>query len=361
MSLKRDEIMLLTVVGTLLGLGLLMVFNASSVKAFHLNGQSSFFLGRQVIFAIFGAVALFLCAKFDYHWWSKLTLPLVLLSILLLGLVLVPGIGHQVKGATRWIKTPFFNLQASEFCKLSFVIYLSAYLAKKGDKIRDFKRGLLPPLIILGIVVALLMQEPDFGSSVVIAALTIILIFVSGARFKHLAGLGLLGGVAIFAAIAGKGYRLDRLTSFLNWQGQGTSHQLKQSLIAYGAGGISGVGAGNSAQKLFYLPEAYTDFIVAVWAEEFGLIGVTFLAFLVFMLLLIGLKISRSAPDRLGTILAFGLTLLLVLQMTVNYWVTLGLLPTKGLTFPFFSYGGSSLCVSLAAVGVLLNVSRQTR
>ena len=359
--MKRIEIILLVVVGTLLCLGLLMVFNASSIKAFHLNGQSGYYLGRQVIFAIFGSVALFLCAKFDYHWWSKLTLPLILLSITLLGLVLVPGIGHQVKGATRWIKTPFFNLQASEFCKLSFIIYLCAYLAKKGEDIRDFKRGLLPPLVILGIVVILLMQEPDFGSSVVIATLTVILVFVSGARFKHLLLIGLLGVVGIVAAIAGRGYRLERLTSFLNWQGKGISYQLKQSLIAYGSGGINGVGAGNSAQKLFYLPEAYTDFIVAVWAEEFGFIGVVVLASLILMFFLTGLKISRLAPDRLGTLLAFGLTLLLVLQMTVNYWVTLGLLPTKGLTFPFLSYGGSSLCVSLAAVGVLLNVSRQTR
>ncbi len=359
--MKRDEIVLLTVVGTLLGLGLLMVFNASSIKAFHFNGQSGYYLGRQAIFAILGGVALFLCSRFDYHWWSKLTVPLVLLSITLLGLVLVPGFGHQVKGAVRWIKTPFFNLQASEFCKLSFVIYLCAYLAKKGEGIRDFKRGLLPPLIILGIMVMLLMQEPDFGSSVVIAALTVILVFVSGARLKHLTLFGLIGVVGMIAAIAGRGYRMERLTSFLNWQGQGISYQLNQSLIAYGSGGISGVGAGNSAQKLFYLPEAYTDFIVAVWAEEFGFIGVAFLAFLILMLFLTGLKISRSAPDRLGTLLAFGLTLLLVLQMTVNYWVTLGLLPTKGLTFPFLSYGGSSLCVSLAAVGILLNVSRQTR
>ena len=359
--MKRDEIILLTVVGTLLCLGLLMVFNASSIKAFHLYGQSGYYLIRQMIFAIFGAVALFICSRFDYHWWSKLTLPLVLISITLLGLVLVPEIGHEVKGATRWIKTPFFNLQASEFCKLSFVIYLCAYLAKKGEAISDFKRGLLPPLIILSLVIILLMLEPDFGSSVVIATLTVILVFVSGARLKHLLMLGLVGVVGIVAAIAGSGYRMDRLISFLNWEGKGISYQLKQSLIAYGSGGLSGVGAGNSAQKLFYLPEAYTDFIVAVWAEEFGFIGVAFLAFLVLALFLTGLKISRSAPDRLGTLLAFGLTLLLVLQMTVNYWVTLGLLPTKGLTFPFLSYGGSSLCVSLAAVGVLLNVSRQTR
>lgn len=359
--MKRDEIILLTIVGTMLCLGLLMVFNASSIKAFHLNGKSGYYLLRQVIFAIFGVVALFICSRFNYHWWSKLTLPLVLASLILLGLVLVPGVGHQVKGAVRWIKTPFFNLQTSEFCKLSFVIYLCAYLAKKGEAISDFKRGLAPPLIILSLVITLLMMEPDFGSSVVIATLTIILVFVSGAQIKHLFMLGLLGVTGIVVAIAGRGYRMDRLTSFMNWDGQGISYQLKQSLIAYGSGGLSGVGAGNSSQKMFYLPEAYTDFIVAVWAEEFGFIGVAFLAFLVLSLLVIGIKISRSAPDRLGTLLAFGLTLLLVLQMTVNYWVTLGLLPTKGLTFPFLSYGGSSLCVSLAAVGVLLNVSRQTR
>ncbi|MBN2706778.1 MAG: putative lipid II flippase FtsW [Deltaproteobacteria bacterium] len=359
--MKRDEILLLTVVGTLLCLGLLMVFNASSIKAFHLYGQSSYYLGRQLIFALCGGVALFFCSRVDYHWWSRLTLPLVLLSIAVLGLVLVPGFGHQVKGAVRWIRTPFFNLQASEFCKLSFVIYLSAYLAKKGELISDFKRGLLPPLLVLSLLIGLLMMEPDFGSSVVIAALTVILVFVAGAKLKHLSLLGLVGLVCVVAAIAGRGYRMDRLTSFLGLGGKGISYQLKQSLIAYGAGGVSGVGAGNSGQKLFYLPEAYTDFIVAVWAEEFGFIGVAFLVFLVLALFLTGLKISRSAPDRFGTLLAFSLTLLLVLQMSINYWVSLGLLPTKGLTFPFLSYGGSSLCVSMAAIGVLLNVSRQTR
>ncbi|MBN2705969.1 MAG: putative lipid II flippase FtsW [Deltaproteobacteria bacterium] len=359
--MKREEIIILGVVGVFLCLGLLMVFNASSIKAFHLHGQSGYYLGRQTVFTLSGSLLLVLCRRFDYHWWSRLTLPLVLISLVLLALVLVPGIGHQVKGAVRWIRTPFFNLQASELCKLGFVIYLCAYLAKKEEAIQDFKRGLLPPLLILGLIVALLMQEPDFGSSVVIGVMAVVLVFIAGARLKHLVLLGLVGGLGIVIAIAGRGYRLERLISFLNWDGKGISYQLKQSLIAYGAGGLSGVGAGNSSQKLFYLPEAYTDFIVAVWAEEFGFIGVSLLVFLILMFFLTGLKVSRSAPDRFGELLAFALTLLLVLQMTVNYWVTLGLLPTKGLTFPFLSYGGSSLCVSLAAVGVLLNVSRQTR
>ncbi|HDS15190.1 MAG TPA: putative lipid II flippase FtsW [Proteobacteria bacterium] len=359
--MKREEIIVLGAVGAFLCLGLLMVFNASSIKAFHLHGQSGYYLGRQIVFTVSGSLLMVLCWRFDYHWWSRLTVPLVLISLALLALVLVPGVGHQVKGAVRWIKTPFFNLQASEICKVSFVIYLCAYLAKKEEALQDFKRGLLPPLLILGVLVGLLMQEPDFGSSVVIGVMTVILVFIGGARVKHLVLLGLVGSIGIVIAIAGRGYRLERLSSFLNWDGKGISYQLKQSLIAYGAGGMSGVGAGNSSQKLFYLPEAYTDFIVAVWAEEFGFIGVSLLVFLMLMFFLTGLKISRSAPDRFGELLAFALTLLLVLQMTVNYWVTLGLLPTKGLTFPFLSYGGSSLCVSLAAVGVLLNVSRQTR
>ena len=359
--MKREEVFLLAVVGSLLCLGLLMVFNASSIKAFHLYGNSAHYLTRQLLFFLLGGAALGLCRWFDYHWWSKLTLPLVLLSVGLLVVVLLPGVGHQVKGAVRWIRTPFFNLQASEFCKLSFMIYLCAYLARKEEKIEDFKTGLLPPLIILGVMVVLLMREPDFGSSVVIAVMTVVMVFVAGARFRHLSLLALSGAVLVVAAIAGRGYRLERLTSFLNWEGKGISYQLKQSLIAYGAGGVSGVGAGNSAQKLFYLPEAYTDFIVAVWGEEFGFTGVVLLVLLVAAFFIAGLRIANKAPDRFGMLLAFGLTTLLVLQMTVNYWVTLGLLPTKGLTFPFLSYGGSSLCVSLAAVGVLLNVSRQTR
>ena len=351
----------MTVVATMLCLGLLMVFNASSIKAFNAYGQSSHFLVRQLIFALFGGFALLLCARFDYHWWSKLTLPLIVISIGLLILVLMPGFGINVKGATRWIRTPLFNLQASEFCKLSFVIYLSAYLAKREGRLDDFKHGFLPPWIVLAVVVALLMKEPDFGSSVVLGALTFVLLFIAGARIKHLAVLGLIGACGVAAAIAGRGYRMQRLTSFLDVGGNSISYQLKQSLIAYGAGGVSGVGAGNSVQKLLYLPEAYTDFVVAVWAEEFGFVGIILLVLLVVLLFWVGLRISRSAPDRLGTILAFGVTLFLVLQMTVNLWVTLGLLPTKGLTFPFLSYGGSSLCVSLAAVGVLYNVSHQTR
>jgi cell division protein FtsW len=359
--MKRNEIVLLVVVSTMLCLGLLMVFNASSIKAFNIYGQSSHFLLRQLIFAIFGGIALFLCSRFDYHWWGKLTLPLVLLSFALLILVLVPGFGVNIKGATRWIRTPLFNLQASEFCKLSFVIYLCAYLAKREGQLDDFKRGFLPPWIILAVVIALLMKEPDFGSSVVLGALTFVLLFVAGARIKHLLIFSLIGAGGIVVAITGRGYRMQRLLSFLDVGGQGISYQLKQSLIGYGAGGLSGTGAGNGVQKLLYLPEAYTDFIVAVWAEEFGFVGIAFLVIMIMLLFWIGLRISRSAPDRLGTILAFGVTLFLVLQMTINFWVTLGLLPTKGLTFPFLSYGGSSLCVSLAAVGVLLNVSRQTR
>ncbi len=351
----------MSVVVMMLFLGLLMVFNASSIKAFNAYGQSSHYLLRQLIFAVLGGVALLLFARFNYHWWGKLTLPLVVISIGMLVLVLVPGFGVNVKGATRWIRTPLFNLQASEFCKLSFVIYLSAYLAKREGRMGDFKQDFLPPWIILGIIVALLMKEPDFGSSVVLGALTFVLLFVAGARIKHLALLGMIGICGIVVAIAGRGYRMQRLTSFLDVGGNSISYQLKQSLIAYGAGGLSGTGAGNSIQKLLYLPEAYTDFIVAVWAEEFGFIGIAILVVLILALLWVGLKISRSAPDRLGTILAFALTLFLVLQMTINFWVTLGLLPTKGLTFPFLSYGGSSLCVSLAAVGVLYNVSRQTR
>ncbi len=355
---KRNQIMLLGVVGCFLCLGLLMVYNASSVKAFHLSGQSGFFLSRQVIYAIGGGTLLFLGARIDYHWWLKLRILLVLAGFVLLVLVLVPGVGHQVKGATRWIRTPFFNLQASEFCKLAFIIYLCAYLVGKEEKIREFKKGLLPPLVIFAVYAALLMLEPDFGSTVVLAAMTMVLVFVGGARVRHLAGLFALVVALGTAAILHKGYRMARLTSFMSLTGRG-AYQLKQSLIAYGAGGLHGVGAGNSAQKLFYLPEAYTDFIVAVWAEEFGFIGVLILVGMILALFLAGLRIARSAPDRFGRLLAFGLTLFLVLQMTVNFWVTLGLLPTKGLTFPFLSYGGSSLSVSLAAIGVLLNVASQ--
>jgi cell division protein FtsW len=350
---------LLGVVSGLLCLGLLMVYNASSIKAFHLNGDSGFYLGRQLVYACLGGSLLFFAARIDYHWWQRLRFLVLLGGLALLVLVLVPGVGHQVKGATRWIRTPLFNLQASEFAKLSFVVYLAASLERKGEVIRELKRGLFPIFLVFGIFATLLMLEPDFGSCVVLGIMTLVLTFVAGARMQHFLGMLLTALVLVVPAVVTKGYRLQRLTSFLTLTGKG-AYQLKQSLIAYGTGGLYGVGAGNSAQKLYYLPEAYTDFIVAVWAEEFGFVGVVVLVALIFGLLFVGLKIARSAPDRFGELLAGGLTLFLVLQMTINFWVTLGLLPTKGLTFPFLSYGGSSLCASLAAVGVLLNVARQT-
>ncbi len=358
MEFKRDEMILLGVVAGFLSFGLLMVYNASSIKAFHLNGDSGFFLGRQLVYTCVGGLLLLLASRIDYHWWQRLRLLILMGGLTLLILVLVPGIGHQVKGATRWIRTPLFNLQASEFAKLAFIIYLAGCLERKGEQIRELKRGILPVLVILGFFIVLLMLEPDFGSSAVLAGMTLVMIFLAGGRLEHFLGLFLLGIVAAVPAVWGKSYRLQRLTSFWTLTGKG-AYQLKQSLIAYGTGGFYGVGAGNSAQKLYYLPEAYTDFIVAVWAEEFGFVGVVVLVALIFMLLLIGLKIARSAPDGFGGLLACGLTLFLVLQMTTNFWVTLGLLPTKGLTFPFLSYGGSSLCASLIAVGVLLNVARQ--
>ncbi len=359
--MKKQEIVILATVGVLVTLGVLMIFSASAVIARQNYGNGYYFLFRQLVFLALGVVLLWGCRRIDYHWWARLVLPLFILTLILLVMVLIPGVGHRVGGASRWLRTPFCSLQPAEMGKLVMVIYFAAYAAKKGENMRSFRHGLLPMLVVMALFVVLLMLEPDFGTSLLIIVLGFMLSWVGGARLVHLFSLGLLGLPLVVFGVCHSAYRLKRVMTFLDpWQDPtGNGFQVIQAMIAVGVGGISGVGLGNGKQKLFFLPEPHTDFIVAAIGEELGLLALGALLLIMVILLVSGVRVALRSRDRFGLLLAVGLTFLVVLQMLINMGVNLGVLPTKGLTYPFLSYGGTSLLVNMAAVGILLNICRQ--
>lgn len=349
------------VVGFLIVFGALMIFSASAVLAKNKYGYSYYFLFRQLVFLGLGFVAMLVCRRIDYHWWAKLCAPLLIITLLLLIMVLVPGFGRQAGGATRWLQTPFFTIQPGELCKLVMVIYIGSYLANPDNELQSFSQGLLPPLLILMLFVGLLMMEPDFGTSALLLLLVTMLCWIGGARVIHLISLGLLALPGIVLVVYRSPYRLKRIMTFLDpWKDPlGSGFQVIQSMMALGVGGINGVGLGDGKQKLFFLPEPHTDFIVATIGEEMGFLGICFLILAILVLLVTGVRIALASRDRFGMLLAVGLTFLVVIQMLVNMGVVMGVLPTKGLTYPFLSYGGTSLLTSFTAVGILMNVCRQ--
>jgi cell division protein FtsW len=274
--------------------------------------------------------------------------------------VLIPGIGHRAGGSMRWLKFQSFSFQPSEFAKLGLTIFLAYFLAKKEEKIRSFSFGFLPTVLFSGVVIALVLKEPDFGTGLFLAVLVFFLVFVSGARLIYIAGALLLALPAAYYFMMSARYRYDRLISFIKpWEDPtGTSFQIVQSFLSFGSGGLFGLGLGEGRQKLFFLPAPHTDFIFSVIGEEIGLVGAVVLILLFFIFTLRGTSIAVSLEDRFGAYLALGITLMVSLQAVINMAVVLGLLPTKGLTLPFVSYGGTSLVANLLGVGILLRLSR---
>ena len=259
----------------------------------------------------------------------------------------------------RWLKIQSFSFQPSEFAKLGLVIFLAYLLAKKEEKIRSFSFGFLPPVLLSGLVIALVMKEPDFGAAFFLTVMVFLLLFVSGARVIYIAGAFLVAIPVAYALLINVGYRYKRLMSFIRpWEDpSGTSFQIIQSFLSFGSGGLFGLGLGEGRQKLFFLPAPHTDFIFSVIGEELGLVGAMVVVLLFFILTLRGIQIGLSLEDRFGVYLALGITLMISLQAVINMGVVLGLLPTKGLTLPFISYGGTSLIANLAGVGILLHLS----
>jgi cell division protein FtsW len=357
-ALRYDPVLLGAVLA-LTTLGVVMVYSASAVYAGARLGDGLWFVKRQLLGAALGLVALFFAMKVGYKRLEALAVPLVFLSLLLLVLVQVPGLGHAAGGARRWMRLGGFTFQPSELAKIALVLWLGRSLSRKQDRIALFSVGFLPHLVMLGAFALLLMLEPDFGTTVVLCAVTFGLLFVSGARITYLAAV--IGGALPIAAflVWHSRYRLQRVLTFLDpWKDpQGHGYQTVESLLGFGAGGATGVGLGESHQKLFFLPAAHTDFILSIVGEELGFAGVAAVLVLFGVIVWRGLKAAHAAPDSFGCYLAIGLTLLLSLEALVNAGMALSLLPTKGMALPFLSYGMSSVMSSCLSAGLILSVS----
>lgn len=351
---------LLFVTLTLALVGLVMVFSASAVVAGNRFQDSGYFLKRQLAWLTFGFLLLHMASHIDYVWWRRLSIPLLGLITVLLIMVLIPSLGVAAKGARRWLRLGPISIQPAEMVKLIAVMYLAAYLTKKEDVITVFSSGLLPVLIVIGLLCGLVLLEPDLGTVVVIGLVTVGLLFLGGARLSHLLTLGLCAVPAVLVLVLGSGYRRQRLMTFLApWKdASDAGFQITQSFLAFGSGGPFGVGLGEGKQKLFFLPEAHTDFVLALVGEELGLVGTGILMLLFALFVVRGFQIAARARMPFGRYLGMGITLLIGMQALVNACVVTGLVPTKGLTLPFVSYGGSSLVISLLGVGILLNISR---
>jgi len=347
----------------LVGLGLVMVFSASSALASRQYGDAYYFLKRQAFSAGLGICALIFLSHLPYGVYRRLVYPIFFGVCGLMLLVFVPGLGVEVGGARRWIHVLGWSFQPSEAAKVGLVMYMAYSISKKGEQVRDLATGYIPHMIFLGILVLLVLSQKDLGTVALLTVVTVAMLFVGGARLMHLAATSLAGLVLLAVSILVEPYRLDRLLAFLDpWADPlNRGFQIIHSFMAFGSGGILGVGVGDGKQKLFYLPEPHTDFILSVLGEEMGLLGVALTTGVYVLIFWRGMKIARSVLDPFGSLLAFGITLLLSTQVILNLFVVLGLVPTKGLPLPFISYGGSSLVVSLSMLGILCNIRHLNR
>lgn len=363
MKYKRPpDFTVLICVLILLCFGIVMVFSSSSAWAYYVYKDSMYFLKKQLLWSLFGIIALVYFLNFDYRRIKKIAFPLLIISYVLLVLVLIPGIGVKINDARRWIGVGFFSVQPSEVSKLALIIYFSYFLEKRINSIDNFFKGILPVLLIMASTCALVLIEPHLSATVVIAILTLMLLFVGGMRFTHILVL-IAGGAVLAVKLAlGKEYRVRRLTSFLNpWEDiRGKGYHIIQSLFALSSGGLLGVGLGHSKQKFFYLPEPQTDFIFAIIGEELGFIGAVFVIVVFAILIWRGFKIAINSPDAFGKFLATGITCQIAIQFLIHVAVVTASLPVTGMPLPFISYGGSSLVMTLAEAGILLNISRFT-
>ena len=358
MKTRYDAILFLSVI-LLLGVGIVMVYSTSSYYALIRFGDASYFLKREMCFALMGLFAMGGLMVLDYRLLRSMVYPILLGTVILLILVFVPGIGSEAGGARRWIDLRLFTVQPSEVAKLGLVIYLAHSLIKKGERLKEFYKGFLPHIIVSGVVISLVILQPDFGTAMAMGAIVLTVLFVAGTKGLHILSALLVMAPLACLAVMGAEYRRQRILAFLNpWEDpERSGFQIIQSYLALGNGGLWGVGLGKSSQKLFYLPQAHTDFILSVIGEELGLIGLFTIVVLFAVFLARGIRVSLRAKDGFGTYLGLGLTLIISLQALIHMGVVMGLLPTKGLTLPFISYGGTSLVISLMAAGILLNIS----
>jgi len=358
-KLKFDRLLFLTTL-VLVAVSIVMVYSASNMMAGE-NGQPNAYLTKQAVFAAIGLAAMLIAMRIDYERYRDPRLILSLVGLTLTALVAVLIVGPKINGTHRWFAVAGIGIQPSELAKLAIILFTAAVLERRMERIGEPTYALGPIAVVLVPMLVLIMRQPDYGSSVVMLAIVAVMVFAAGLPWRYLvsATLGIVPVVAAGAVFSD--YRLRRLTAFLDPWGDRLKdgYQLVQSLIAVGSGGLTGNGLGYSVQKLGYLPEAHTDFIYAVVGEELGLAGSSVLLVCFCVIAWRGLRTASRAPDAFGSLLALGLTAMIAVQAFVNMSVVLGLLPTKGLTLPFISAGGSSLIISLAGMGVLLNISQR--
>ena len=356
---KTPSVLLLIVV-ILLTLGVVMVASTSSVKGLNDHGDQNYFLKRQLVWVMLSVVAGIVACRFDYHYWRYLAVPLLIVSCILLVLVFVPHVGARVGGSYRWLRFGGLSFQPSEIAKFSLIIAVCWWLARERRRVQEFLRGFLYPSAAIGLVLLLILAEPDFGTTTLTAAVTLLIMFVAGVRILYLVLLAAGGAISMAVLIAHIPNRMERIMAFLHPEkyAQTFAFQLISALNAFMLGGPKGVGLGQSVQKQDYLPESHTDFIYAVVGEELGLRATIPVLLLYLAFFACGMRITMKAPDVFGRFLAFGLTLTLTLQAIINFGVVTGLFPTKGLPLPFISFGGSCLLMSMVAVGVMVNIAQ---
>jgi len=360
-----DRYLLVAVFGILI-LGLIMVASASMAISEQQYNNPFHYLIRQLLFLVLSGIGVTIVLRIPIERWEQLSMPIFFIALILLVLVLVPGIGRVVNGSRRWIGFGPFGLQVSEFAKFAIILFMSGYLVRRQEEVRTKLSGFIKPMLVLGFVSILLLLQPDFGATTVVVVTVMGMMFLGGVKLRQFLSLLLIVILAMaFLAISAP-YRMQRLTTFLNpWAHAFSSgYQLTQSLIAFGRGSLFGVGLGNSVQKLFYLPEAHTDFLFAVLAEELGFVGVIVVVALYGLLIWRAMVIGRKTQLRgkaFAAYVAYGIGMWLSLQAVINMGVNSGMLPTKGLTLPLMSYGGSSLLIDCMAIGLLFRIDYEAR
>lgn len=361
MKLKKGppDFVLFLATLTLIGIGLIMVFSSSAVTAGVRYDDAYHYFKRQLLWAVISFFVMIVVMKINYHWIRSKIMLLFTISLVCLVLVLTP-MGIKVNGANRWLGVGPFVFSPAELAKISMVLFLAHSLDKNISKIKYFWSGIAPYLAILGLVVGCIMAQPDLGTSIAIAGTVYFLLLVAGVKWSHLVSLAFAGLAMVGAAIAVAPYRMERFIAFLDpWKyASDEGFQTIQSLYALGSGGLFGMGLGRSRQKFFYLPEQHTDFIFAILGEELGFIGAMLVIILFLLFAWRGFRIAMNAPDNFTSLLAAGLTIMIVFQAAINIGVVSGALPVTGITLPFISYGGTSLLFTMTGVGLLLNISR---
>ena len=355
-----DPVMLTAVI-LLAGIGLVAVYSASSILAEQRYGDHYYYLRKQIMFCLLGFIIMILAKNINYLFYRRFVYFILGSSVILLGLLLVPELGMRVGGAQRWFRVGFISIQPAEIVKLSLAMFMAYAMNKNLEIMGTFKHGLLPHIVVGMVVIILILLQPDLGTAVIIGLWMLILLFIGGVNLGQLFVLLGLATPVVFYLISHTAYRLNRWWAFLNpWEDpRGIGFQIVHSFLAFGSGGLMGVGLGNSKQKLLYLPEPHTDFILAIIAEEIGFIGVSILLVLFSLIIIRGINIALRAPELFGTYLAMGISCMLAVQVIVNMGVVMALLPTKGLTLPFISYGGSSLIVNFIGIGILMNIAKK--